>query len=361
MDNSKLERLRRQIKENDAEMVELLNKRAAVAIEIGVEKNARGRDVYDASQEGNVFKHLADINTGPLSETALTAIFREIISACRALQSKLTVCYFGPEASFTHMAALSHFGTQVDMCSSPSISGVFEAVEREAAQLGIVPIENSTEGSVKLSMDRLIATPLRVQAEVFLRIRHCLLSNLPDLASIRKVYSHPQAIAQCQGWLKSHLPNAAVIEAESTARAALRVGQDPEASAAIGSRIAAATYGLNLLAEGIEDHPINTTRFFVVGSGDTKPTGADKTSILFGTAHAPGSLYHALTPFAERGVNLTRIESYPVKDRMWEYLFFVDCLGHADDSAVGDCLGELKRRAAFVKILGSYPQGREWA
>jgi chorismate mutase/prephenate dehydratase len=359
MDNMELERLRRQIKENDAEMVRLLNERASVAIEIGREKNAHGRDIYDVSQEGNVFKHLADVNNGPLTEAALTAIFREIISACRALQSRLTVCYFGPEASFTHMAALSHFGTQVDMRPSPSISGVFETVEREAAQLGIVPIENSTEGSVKLTLDKLITTPLRVQAEVFLRIRHCLLSNLPDFASIRTVYSHPQAIAQCQGWLKNHLPNAAVIEAENTAGAALRVCQDPEA-AAIGSRVAAETYGLNILAEGIEDHPINTTRFFVIGSGESKPTGADKTSVLFGTAHAPGSLYRALTPFAERGVNLTRIESYPVKDRMWEYLFFVDCLGHSDDADVRDCLGDLKRRAAFVKILGSYPQGREW-
>lgn len=358
MDKSKLARLRRQIKRNDSDIVRLLNERAAIAIEIGKEKNADGRNIYDASQEGNVYRHLADTNTGPLAEVALTDIFREVISACRALQADLTISYLGPEASFTHMAALSQFGRSVVMQPSPSISAVFEEVERKRVQLGVVPIENSTEGSVKLTLDRLIATPLKVQAEVFLRIRHCLLSLAPDLDSVRKVYSHPQAIAQCQGWLKSNLPKAAVIEAESTAGAAIRVGKDPE-TAAIGSQIASARYGLKVMAEGIEDHSVNTTRFFVIGNGDVKPTGVDKTSILFGTAHMPGSLYHVLTPFAERGVNLTRIESYPVKDRMWEYLFFADFLGHAEDKEVKKCLLDLKKKAAFVKILGSYPQGQE--
>jgi len=358
MADNKLERLRRQIRKNDGNMVKLLNERAALAVEIGREKSAQGRNVYDASRESHVFRSLAGMNGGPLTDAVLCDIFREIVSACRALQADLSVAYLGPEASFSHMAALSQFGRQADLCPVSSIAGVFEAVERGSVNLGIVPIENSIEGSVKLTLDRLIATPLRIQAEVFLKIRHCLLSVGPDLEAVRKVYSHPQAIAQCRGWLRINLPAATVFEVESTAGAAQRVGKDPEA-AAIGSLAAASTYHLHVMAEGIEDHPGNTTRFFVMGRGDAKPTGADKTSILFGTAHAPGSLYKALSAFAERGVNLTRIESYPVKDRAWEYLFFTDFLGHAEDEEVGKCLQELKTQAAFVKILGSYPQGQD--
>lgn len=351
-----LEALRQAIRSKDEEIVRLLNERAELSLAVGQVKNAKGREVYDPSRESQVYAYLSEINRGPLSEKALKDIYREIISASRALQGPVTAAYFGPEASFTHLAALAHFGRSARLLSQPTIGQVFEEVERERSTYGVVPIENSGEGSVKATLDRLISTPLTIRAEIYLRISHYLLSRQERLEKVKRVYSHPQALAQCQGWLDKHLPKRTWIKTENTAEAAKKVLEDDE-GAAVGSSEAAALYGLHILADRIEDHPLNTTRFLVLGKRHSPPTGKDKTSILFGTSHVPGALLHALEPFAEEGLNLLRIESYPWPDRPWEYLFFVDFAGHQEDGTAERCLKKIDRVTRYLKVLGSYPQG----
>ena len=353
-----LEHLRDDLKKTDREIVRLLNERAEISIKIGKIKSEGGLDVYDASQEAKIFEHLKDINGGVLPEKYLKTIFREIISASRALQKPITVAFLGPEATFSHLAAQSHFGASTIFKAQTTIFNVFDEVERGKVQWGVVPVENSLEGSINLTLDRLLITLLKIHAEIFLRISHCLLSTMERLDGITRVYSIPQVLAQCQGWLRANLPRCALVETESTAAAA-RIVQKESNSAAIGSRLAATTYGLNILSEGIEDNPSNTTRFLVMGEGESRMTGSDKTSILFGTPHTPGALYHALEPFTERHINMMKIESYPVKERLWEYLFFIDFAGHIEDKEIQKCMEDLKRKTTFLKILGSYPRGEE--
>jgi chorismate mutase / prephenate dehydratase len=353
-----LDRLRRDLKETDGKIVKLLNERALLSMKIGKDKAKKGLDVFDASQEAKIFAYLQDVNEGMLPEKYLKAIFREIISASRALQKPVTVAFLGPHATFSHLAAQSYFGTSTGFIPQGSIFHVFDEVEKGKVQWGVVPVENSFEGSVNLTLDRLILTPLKIRAEIFLRISHCLLAPGKRMDRIKRVYSVPQALAQCQGWLRTNLPQCALAEAESTAAAARIVREDRD-GAAIGSRLAAATYGLNILSAGIEDNPSNTTRFLVMGEGETKMTGTDKTSIIFGTPHVPGALYHALEPFVARRINLMKIESYPLKERLWEYLFFVDFSGHVDDPEIKKSMNALRGKTSFLKILGSYPKGEE--
>jgi chorismate mutase / prephenate dehydratase len=357
-----LQELRKKIERMDEELVRLLNERAAISVEVGKVKRDAGREVYDPAREAMVYRHLEKLNEGTLPEAALRGIFREILSASRFLQTPTTVAFLGPEASFCHQAALAHFGGGIAAIPTVTIPEVFDEVERGKEQWGIVPVENSAEGSVKTTLDRLISTPLTIRAEVYLRIRHCLLASSNDQDVIRKVYSHPQALAQCQAWLRTHLPGIPLMEVESTAGAARRVREDKR-GAAIASLLCAETYGLNILAEGIEDSSANTTRFLVIGPKVGKTgggsTGRDKTSLLFGTPHAPGALQRALTPFADAELNLLRIESFPMRDRMWEYLFFVDFAGHEAEEKAQKCLEELRHRTAFLKVLGSYPRGEE--
>ena len=362
MNDELLRKLRERIDGLDDGIVRLLNERTAVSVEIGRLKREAGWDICDPSREESIYRKLAQNHGGILPESALREIFREIISASRALQAPLAVSFLGPEASFSHQAALAHFGGGIRIAPQVSIPEVFSEVEKGDALRGVVPVENSAEGSVKATLDALIATPLAIRGEIFLRIRHCLLSAGSDPAAIRKVYSHPQALAQCRKWLQTHLPGIPLIEMESTAGAARRVRED-KTGAAVGGRLAAAAYGLNLLAEGIEDNSLNTTRFLVIGPkprrSDGGITGQDKTSILFGTSHVPGALQRALAPFAAAGINLTRIESCPMRDRMWEYLFFVDFIGHIEEEKTRVCLQELEKQTATLKILGSYPRGME--
>ena len=358
MTEATLAELREAIRQTDRELVSLLERRARISLQIGTLKKELGRDVYDPAQEARIFAYVAGVSQGVLSEAALRAIYREIISASRALQRSLTVSYLGPEASFSHLAAVRHFGAGASFAPAVAIATVFAEVEQGRAHLGIVPVENSLEGAVNVTLDGLIATPLSIRQEVYLRISQCLLAEKPELEGIDRVYSHPQALAQCREWLHHHLPGARLVEVESTATAARMVSQGG-GGAAIGSRLAADVYGLAVIAEGIEDHRLNTTRFIVIGTGESDPTGQDKTSIIFGAAHLPGSLHHALAPFAERGVNLVKIQSHPVRERLWEYLFFVDFAGHVKDGKIRQCLEGLQQRATFVKVLGSYPQGEE--
>lgn len=354
MTEARLKELRNSIKETDREIVRLLNRRAAISIEIGRIKAELGMEFYDPSQENRIYENIMTANGSDIPPKSLRAVFREIISASRALQSPVTVAYLGPEASFTHLAAQSHFGTSSQFLSQPSIFDVFAEVEKEKVKWGVVPAENSLEGSVNLTLDRLISTPLKIRAEIFVRISHNLLTRHERFEDIETVYSHSQALAQCLTWLRANLSRAAIVEMRSTAAAAQRVVAEGK-GAAIGSKSAASLYGLNILAEGIEDNASNTTRFLVMGKGEGRPSGNDKTSLLFATPHTPGSLYSALQPFAERRINMMKIESYPVKDRPWEYLFFVDVAGHEKDEEIGRCLSELERKTTFFKILGSYP------
>jgi chorismate mutase / prephenate dehydratase len=356
MKKKSLEQIREGLRKKDLEIVSLLNERAKLALEVGKIKNEKGQDVYDPARERLVHQYLRQINRGPFSNKAIQDIFREIISASRDLQRPITVAYFGPEASFTHLAALAHFGQRARFSAQKNIAMVFEQAERERTAYGVVPIENSGEGPVKPTLDRLIATPLSIRSEIYLRISHYLLAGQENPGKIKRIYSHPQAIAQCQGWLEKNFPQSKFIKVENTAQAAQKVLEDKE-GAAIGSQQAAQLYGLKILADRIEDYPLNTTRFLVMGKGYSEATGKDKTSILFGTPHKPGALFQALKPFTEEGLNLLKIESYPVPDRMWEYLFFVDFSGHRKDGKVIQCLQDLERFTTFLKVLGSYPCG----
>lgn len=356
MKGASLKTLREKLRKKDRDIIKLLNERAKLSIEVGKVKELGGWEVYDPSQESNIYDQLREINEGPLSNSALKNIFGEIISSSRALQEPTTVAYLGPEASFSYLAAQSHFGKSAQYSPQTMISEVFDEVERERVSWGVVPIENSVEGSVKATLDRLISTPLNIRAEIVLRISHCLISTCEKVDKIKRVYSHPQALAQCQAWLRKNVPRSIVFGLDSTAVAVRRALEDRE-SAAIGSHLAAVTYELKIVAEGIEDSPLNTTRFFVIGKGKSMPTGGDKTSMLFGTPDVPGALYHALEPFAREHLNLTRIESYPIKDRVWQYLFFMDFEGHTEDERTKRCLGDMERVTAFIKVLGSYPRG----
>jgi len=355
MKRRKLEDLRENMKEKDREIIRLLNERAQISVQIGKVKGESGIDVYDPAQEARVHGYLQELNSGPLPREAVTSIFREVISASRSLQKPTTVAFFGAEASFTHLAARLHFGDSSHYFPQPRIDRVFDEVEKSSVDWGVVPVENSLEGSVNVTLDRLIATSLKIRAEIFLRISQCLISSAKSMKDIKKIYSHPQPLAQCQVWLKTNLPNCILGEAESTTTAVQMV-RGKKNEAAIGSSLAAQIYGLNTLAEGIEDNSSNMTRFLVIGRGESTATGNDKTSLIFATPHSPGSLHNALSSFARRKINLAKIESHPVKDKLWEYSFFVDMIGHITDKQVNSCLEELKKKTTFLKILGSYPK-----
>jgi chorismate mutase/prephenate dehydratase len=357
MKKESMEKIRKGIREKDRQIVGLLNERASLSAEMGRLKDLLGREIYDPAQERRVLRCVAEINEGPLSAEALGRIYREILSSSRQIQAPLSVACLGPESSFTQMAALSHFGGSARILPQKSIGRVFDELEKGRVSFGVVPLENSVEGTVKLTLDRLIDTPLKIRAEIFLRISHCLLSR-GTKGNVLRVYSHPQALAQCRTWLARNLPRAEPVETDSTASAAVRAREDRR-GAAIGSRMASRTYGLRILAEGIEDQPTNTTRFIVLGGGRSEPTGEDKTSILFGTPHIPGALHASLGPFSRAGINLLRIESYPIRNRMWEYLFFVDFAGHTDEKNARNCLRRLEKKTVFLKVLGSYPKGDE--
>jgi chorismate mutase/prephenate dehydratase len=363
MKGRSLDNLREKMSAADRRIVKLLDARARLSMAIGRTKAQEGLAIYDPAQEASVFDNVAAANPGALPEEALMAIYREILSASRALQAPVVVACLGPEASFSHLAARSHFGGSTAFSLQKTIYQVFDAVERGKADYGVVPVENSLEGAVNLTLDRLVATTLKIRGEILLRIGYCLLSAGQDAARIRKVYSHPQALAQCQNWLRAHLPLAELIETASTAAAAALMPGMPD-GAAVCSRMAAEVYDLNIIEERIEDHVSNTTRFLILGTGTSQRTASDKTSVVFGTSDAPGALYRALRPFAERGINLMKIASYPARNTgrgrlsSWEYLFFADADGHEDDEQIRACLQDLKVSASFIKILGAYPRGR---
>ncbi len=352
---AKIQSLRQKIEAVDDEILRLLNHRAEIVQEVGKVKTELKMDYYSPRREDEILQRLSAKNSGPFPHWAIPSVFREIISACRALEAELTVAFFGPPATFTHMACIHYFGSSVRMVPENTIQDTFEAVEREKADFGVVPIENSTEGPVSQTLDMFIRSEVKICGEIMTKISHDLLSQSGDPGDIRKIYSHPQALGQCREWLRKNFPHVQTEEAGSTAKAAQLATEDPKA-AAIASSLAARIYGLKPVASQIEDNPNNYTRFFVLGRQGAERTGRDKTSILFSISHAPGTLYRVLQVFYEKGINLTRIESRPTKGKPWEYVFFIDLEGHAIDPPVAQALDQLKEHALLVKLLGSYPQ-----
>jgi chorismate mutase / prephenate dehydratase len=351
--------IRRRIDSVDEKLLELLEERAGLAAEAGAAKRAADQPLYDPEREQRVLSRvekLYDERSDPkFPRTSLRPVFREIISACLSLEQQLTVAYFGPAGTFTHMAALSVFGLAVRYLEATTMPGVFDAVTRGNAAFGVVPIENSTEGAVTFTLDAMLESTLMIRSEVVLDISQCLIGQHSELGRIQRVYSHPQALAQCKNWLIQNLPHAQLVVSPSTSLAAREAAAD-DGAAAVSSRLAAELSGLTVIREGIQDRAQNATRFVVIADQDAPPTGRDKTSLVFSTRHERGALKHVLEIFEDQGVNLTRIESRPMKGKLWEYVFFTDLEGHRSEPAIARAIEELTAESAMVRVLGSYPR-----
>lgn len=348
--------LRQEIDRIDDQLIELLNARARVAQQVGEVKSRQKQRAYAPERERQLLERLSSKSAGPLPPDSLRLIYKEIISACLALESPLNVAFLGPEATFTHEATKRHFGMSARLSPRSTIPEVFSDVERGRSEYGVVPIENSTEGVVNHTLDSFMQSELSICAEVLLEVSHHLLNRSGTTAGITKVYSHPQALAQCRGWLAQNLPGVALVDVSSTARAAQLAAEDASA-AAISSDLAASLYGLRVAASHLEDMRGNMTRFLVIGRDAPTPTGVDRTSIMFALKDEPGILFRALKPFADRGINMSRIESRPSRRRAWDYLFFIDLGGHQAEPAVAEAVAALSETCEFIKVLGSYPAG----
>lgn len=347
--------IRQKIDALDTRLVELLSARARLAQQVW---HAKGNaSAYKPEREAQVLRRVRELNKGPLSAAALTRLFTEIMSACRALEEQMAVAYLGPEGTFSQEAVVKHFGSATGGRPLNSIDEVFRAVESGESAYGVVPVENSTEGAVGRTLDLLLNTSARICGEVNLPVRQNLMSNAASRAAIRTVYSHTQSLAQCQGWLSRHLPDAERVAVVSNAEAAKMAAKDKR-SAAIASRTAAELYGLKLLARNIEDDPKNTTRFVVIGADDASPSGKDKTSLILSTRNVPGAIHDLLSPLAKHGVSMTRLESRPARTGRWEYVFYIDIEGHRAEAHVAKALAALEGKAAMLKLLGSYPAVR---
>lgn len=350
-----IEDIRNEIDRLDKQLIELVNKRAECALEVGKLKESKTESIFAPEREVQVLAKVLAQNRGPLADKTVAAIYREIISACRALEKPIAVSYLGPAGSYTHIASIQRFGDSTEFMPVETIPDVFNMVERKEANYGVVPVENSTEGIVSHTLDMFLLSDLRIIAEIFAPISHNLLSAGTEVSQIKRVYSMPQAIAQCRNWLRARLPGVEVLEVSSTAKAA-KLCQGYPSSAAVASSLAATEYGLNIIAEAIEDNPHNRTRFLIVGYNKPNPSGRDKTSIVFSVPHKSGSLYRALSIFDSEGLNMTMIESRPTKQMPWEYVFYIDIQGHEKDDVVQQALSKLAEQAMFVRVLGSYPE-----
>lgn len=349
-----LKSIRTNIDKLDLTILKLINERAALASEIGKIKTDNGSEVFSPSREEEVFQNVLEANKGPLHESTIRAVYREIMSGSRALQKIIKVAYLGPEYSYSHLAAVERFGHAVEFMRVGSIASVFEEVNRSHVDFGVVPLENSTDGGVSDTLDMFMRLPqLKISAEVRLKIHHNLLANC-DQEHIRRVYSKPQALAQCRNWLSKNLPHADLKDVSSTAVAAQLAKQEPGA-AAVASRQAAVAYGLRILFDDIEDYPHNETRFAVIGHQEVARTGNDKTALMFKVPHNPGSLVEALDVFKSNKLNLTWIESFPAKTGRQEYMFFADFEGHVEDSKVKRALAALGEHCEQLFVLGSFP------
>lgn len=346
-----LQDLRAKIDTLDDEILRILNERALQAHAVGLLKNGA---VYRPEREAQVLRRLIEKNGGPLKKEHVLRVFREIMSACMALEKPLSIAFLGPVGTFTEAAALKHWGHAANLAACNSIDEVFLEVESKRADYGTVPVENSTEGSINKTLDLLLHTRLKICGEVQLRVHHLLMSKHQELGHITKVYSHMQSLAQCQSWLSRHLPHAERIALPSNALAA-KMAQSEENAAAIAGEKAAEIYSLTILARNIEDEPNNTTRFLVIGDQDVGPSGKDKTTLVMSAENRPGAVHELLLPLAEYKVSMTKFESRPARAGLWEYVFFMDIEGHQNDANVSSALAALRPKTTFLKILGSYP------
>jgi chorismate mutase/prephenate dehydratase len=344
---------RKAIDNLDEQIVRLLNDRTRHVLEIGSLKLKHGEEIYAPHRELAVLQRAAKLNKGPITDESLRAIYREIMSSALSLEKSMTIAFFGPEATFTHQAAIRRFGASLRYSAQKTIADVFAEVSRNRADYGVVPVENSTEGVVTHTLDMFVDSDLKIVAQIVMPIQQCLIGKT-SRPSIKKLYSHPQPLAQCRAWIQNNLPDAEVIETSSTTRAAELAAKE-KGSAAIASALAAERYHLRILESDVQDNSANMTRFFVLGRQCSPPTGRDRTSVMFSIADQVGALHAALAPFRRLKLNMTKIESRPSKRKAWEYFFFVDCDGHFEDRKVAEAIAELGRECNFVKVLGSYP------
>jgi chorismate mutase/prephenate dehydratase len=346
---------RKAIDKLDHQIVKLLNERTRHVLEIGAIKLKAGEEIYAPHRERAVLQRLCRLNPGPLTNESLRAIYREIMSSALSLEKLMTIAYLGPEATFTHQAALRRFGASLRYSAQKTIADVFSEVAKNRAEYGVVPVENSTEGIVTHTLDMFVDSDLKIVAQIILPIQHCLVSNCRR-EQIRRLYTHPQTLAQCRGWIQNNLTNVEIIETSSNARSAELAAREKKAAAITGI-LAAEHYGLRVLENDIQDNSANATRFFVLGRQCGPPSGRDRTSFMLGINHKVGALHAALAPFRRYRLNMTKIESRPSKRKAWEYFFFVDCEGHFQDRRVVKAIAQLKEHCNLVKVLGSYPNG----
>lgn len=348
-----LNKIRDEIDAIDNELLRLVNTRADLAKQIGQLKQG---EIYRPDREAQVLERLQKLNSGPLSPKHVTRLFTEIMSLCRSMEKPMTVSYLGPQGTFSEEAVLNRFGSSVTTMPCESIDEVFHKVESGMANYGIVPVENSNEGAVGKTLDLLLQTSLKVCGEILLPIHQCLLAQHTNPEQIRKIYSHPQSLAQCHEWLNTNfpLPQVKRVIAASNAHAAM-IAADDKSVAAIAGIKAAEVYKLSVYAENIEDDPRNTTRFLVIGTQDVAPSGKDKTSLAMSARNRPGAIHELLSPLAEHGVSMSHLESRPSRSDLWEYVFFADIKGHQQDEKIIRALDEIREKATFLKILGSYP------
>lgn len=355
MDNAaELARWRQQIDELDQSILALINQRAELARKIGQLKTGM---LYRPEREAQVLTHIKNTNPGPLSAETVTFLFREIMSACLAFERPITIGYLGPVGTYSQEAALRHFGCSAHFEALSSLDSVFESCTHQEVDFIIVPVENSTEGAVNRTLDLLLTSSLKICGEYYLKIQHQLwaLPEVQDLSMIQRVYAHSQAFGQCQRWLQQYLPHAETYAVSSNAQAAHLVSEGPPTWAAMGGPLLGEHYPLTSIALHLEDEPNNTTRFLVLGPESAGVSGRDKTSLILATQNKPGAIHQLLTPFAQQGVSLTRLESRPAKTALWEYVFYLDIQGHAQDAKLALALQEVQKQALFYKLLGSYP------
>lgn len=353
--DERLAELRRSIDSVDAQIVELISRRAGFAREVGEVKKLIDAPVYRPEREAQIFAKLRALNPGPLPNASVEAVYREIISGCRELERRMRVAYLGPAGTFSEQALYRHFGSGVEAIACPSIDEVFRASEAGSTDFGIVPVENSTEGAVNRSLDLFLQTPLRICGEISVPVRHNLLTRSGSMDGIRRICAHAQALAQCMGWLDRSCPGIERVPVASNAEGA-RLASVDEHTAAIAGDAAATRYGLTIVAGGIQDDPLNRTRFAVVGTYECGPSGNDQTSLILSVPDRAGAVYALIEPLARHGVSMKRFESRPARSGQWEYYFYIDILGHRTDPALAAALDEIRTHAAFCKVVGSYPR-----
>jgi chorismate mutase / prephenate dehydratase len=344
---------RKAIDKLDTQIVKLLNERTRHALEIGAIKLKAREEIYAPHRELAVLQRICRLNKGPITDEAIRAIYREVMSSALSLQKTMRIAYLGPEATFTHQAAIRRFGSSLRYYPQKTIADVFAEVSKNRADYGVVPIENSTEGVVTHTLDMFVDSDLKIVSQIVLRVQHCLLGNSRK-SQIKKLYVHPQALAQCRAWVQNNLPRVEIIETSSNARSAELAGKEKDC-AAIAGQLAAEKYGVRVIEYDIQDNAANATRFLVLGRQCSPPTGHDRTSLMISLVDKVGALHRALAAFRRSRINMTKIESRPSKRKAWEYFFFIDCDGHVTDRKVARAIAELEQQCSFVKVLGSFP------